>query len=230
MKEIINLKNIAKTYKGNNDVPSQNVLTGVDLILEAGDTAAIIGPSGSGKTTLLNIIGALDKPTSGIVEFDNVNINTYSEKEMSLLRNRSIGFVFQQHHLLPQCTALENVLLPTLVNTNRKQRNEAAQRAKELLARVGMADKENKRPAQLSGGECQRVAVVRALINNPKLLLADEPTGSLDRETAFELYKLLSNLNSEYNETLIVLTHSQELANEMKFKFKLNNGKLNQLL
>jgi lipoprotein-releasing system ATP-binding protein len=204
---MLSLKNISKRYDTN--IP---VLTRIDLALTAGESVAIAGPSGCGKSTLLNIIGTLERPDSGTLEFNGKNLLTLNEKETAEFRNRRVGFVFQLHHLLPQCSILENVLVPTLVN---KDAGDAHARALHLLDRVGLSARLNHRPGQLSGGEHQRAAVVRALINRPQLLLADEPTGSLSRDGADDLVRLLLELNREENLTLIMVTHSMPLAEKM---------------
>lgn len=205
------------------DIP---VLRDISLSLNPGTALAIIGPSGSGKSTLLNIMGTLDKPTAGAVLIDGQDVATLNDHALAGLRNRKIGFVFQQHHLLPQCTVLENTLIPALLHNNRAN---AVPRAHQLLHRVGLAHRLQHRPGQLSGGERQRVAVVRALINQPAILLADEPTGSLDREAATNLATLLTELNREENITLILVTHSLELAGRMPQIAELRNGTLSEI-
>ena len=212
---ILELINVAKSYDFPNEADSPSVLKDVTLQVTAGESVSIIGPSGSGKSTLLNIIGTLDFPTAGRVLLDGKDLSEFNYKELATIRNREIGFVFQLHHLLPQCTVLENVLVPTLVNANRSSRKETEARARRLLESVELGPRLSHRPGQLSGGERQRVAVVRALINNPKLLLADEPTGSLDRAAADNLAQLLIELNREEGVTLIVVTHSIGLAARM---------------
>ena len=223
---LLELKNIGKTF----EIPSQKealtVLRDINLQVNPGDTIGIIGPSGSGKSTLLNIMGALDKPTSGTVRFAGEKYDALNEQELAEMRNRDIGFIFQLHHLLPQCTVLENVLIPTIPHKKPDKEN-VADRAKILLKRVGLDKHLDYFPAQLSGGERQRVAVVRALINKPKLLLADEPTGSLDQKSSNELGQLLSELNREQDVTLIVVTHSNSLAARMAKVYKLETGTLN---
>jgi ABC-type lipoprotein export system ATPase subunit len=199
------------------------VLKGVDLRLEPGEAVAVVGPSGCGKSTLLNIMGALDLPTSGSVTFKGQDLLQLEPAGAARFRNREIGFVFQLHHLLPQCTVFENVLVPTLVNQTQQ---EAAERARHLLERVGLADRVDYRPGQLSGGERQRVAVVRALINRPSLLLADEPTGSRNEEGADNLTALLLELNHEEGMTLVVVTHSPRVAERMERVFELRDGVL----
>ncbi len=200
-----------------------DVLAGLDLQIAPGETLAIVGPSGCGKSTLLNMLGALDVPTAGQVRIDGQDLAGLNEKQRARLRREKIGFVFQQHHLLPQCSVWENVLIPALPTG----RTDAAhERANHLLGRVGLGEKHAARPGELSGGQRQRVAVVRALINQPVLLLADEPTGSLDRQTADALVELLGELNREEKVTLLVVTHAGHLAAHMNRKLELRDGKL----
>ena len=199
------------------------VLHDINLQLAASEPVAIIGPSGSGKSTLLNLMGALDLPTAGSVRLDGHDLGGLSEKELATIRNRQIGFIFQLHHLLPQCTVLENVLIPTL--TGRVTDDDCA-RAERLLERVGLSHRLGHRPGQLSGGECHRVAVVRAMINRPKLLLADEPTGSLDHAAATNLGQLLLELNKEEGVALVLVTHSLELARRLPRAMELRDGTL----
>lgn len=200
------------------------ILKGVNLQMGRGDALAITGPSGSGKSTLLYIIGALDSPTSGRVELNGQQAVDLSEVEQARFRNTQVGFIFQDHHLLPQCSVLENVLIPTLAGKGADAA--AEERARQLLKRVGLADRLTHRPAQLSGGERQRVAVCRSLINEPVLLLADEPTGNLDRATATSVGSLLLDLNQEQNTLLVCVTHSLELANRFPRHYELEDGKL----
>ena len=188
----------------------------------------MVGPSGSGKSTLLNVIGALDRPTSGSVRLEGRALSGLSDDELADLRARRVGFVFQLHHLLPQCTLLENVLAPTLVAPP-ADRSAAPDRARALLARVGLASRLSHRPGQLSGGERQRAAVVRALINRPALLLADEPTGSLDHHGAEDLADLLVELNAEQQTALLLVTHSAPLAARMARTYQLRDGGLTPL-
>ncbi len=202
------------------------VIAGITLAVRAGASLAIVGPSGSGKSTLLNLIGGLDSPSSGRVMVAGRELNRLSEEELALYRNTEVGFMFQLHHLLPQCTVLENVLLPTLAQRRKKACDEYTARASMLLGRVGLAAHTDSFPGRLSGGERQRVAVVRALINQPKIILADEPTGALDQATARELAELLLELNHEQGVTLITATHSLELAARMQCVYALRNGKL----
>lgn len=200
------------------------VLRGVSLALSLGENLAIVGPSGSGKSTLLHVIGTLDAPTSGSITLDGQDPFALGEPELAHFRNRQIGFVFQDHHLLPQLPVLENVLVPTLAEG--KATPAAVTRARELLAAVGLADRLDHRPAELSGGERQRVGIARALMQRPKLLLADEPTGNLDRTNARAIGQLLLELQAQENTMLIVVTHSQELAASMSRRVELDNGLL----
>ena len=204
---------------------STTVLDGVNLAVLDGESIAIVGPSGSGKTTLLNVLGTLEAPTSGRVSFEGEDLASKNARELAHLRNIDIGLVFQAHHLLPQCSALENVLLPTLAGAD-VDRRAVEERARGLLERVGLGHRAAHRPAQLSGGECQRVAVVRALIMRPRLLLADEPTGSLDARAAEELGDLLAELNTEESVALVTVTHSDRLAGRMGRTLRLEGGKL----
>src|SRR3954468_7224614 len=202
------------------------ILSNLDLAVQAGESLAIIGPSGSGKSTLLNLIGSLDRPTTGKVLLDGQDLTGLDDKQLAEVRNRRIGFIFQGHHLLPQCSVLENVLVPTLADASDNDDEAALERAKSLLKRVGLGERLNHRPAQLSGGERQRTAVVRALINQPKLLLADEPTGALDQTSAANLADLLVELNREQKVALIVVTHLPALAARMSRALELRNGRL----
>jgi len=218
---VLELTDVTKRYeKVGPDGPA--VLDGVSLRVAAGESLAVTGPSGSGKSTLLNIIGTLDRPTSGRVVLGGRNLADLDERALAALRAREIGFVFQLHHLLPQCTVMENVLIPTLAAGG----EDVAARAMSLLDRVGLADRAGDLPGRLSGGERQRVAVVRALANAPKLLLADEPTGALDRASAEGLGDLLCELNREQGVTLIVVTHAESLAGRMSRALDLRDGSL----
>jgi ABC-type lipoprotein export system ATPase subunit len=220
------LRDVAKSYPSVLDGPAVTVLNGIDLEILEGESAAIIGPSGSGKSTLLNIIGTLDQPTRGQVLLEGQDLAQLDQRQLAAIRNRRIGFIFQAHHLLPQCTVLENVLVPTLVCQDQALRQSAPERARRLLDRVGLGPRLHHRPGQLSGGERQRAAVVRGLINQPRLLLADEPTGALDRVSAEELARLLVELNREERVTLLVATHARELAGQMARRFELRDGRL----
>ncbi|MFM1767529.1 MAG: hypothetical protein RJA22_58 [Verrucomicrobiota bacterium] len=222
------LDNVSKDYAAATGAVPVRVLNGVTLEILAGQSVAIIGPSGSGKSTLLNLLGTLDQPTSGRVWLDGQDLGGLDEVQLAAVRNRQIGFVFQSHHLLPQCTVLENVLVPTLAEPGLPGRESAPARAEQLLRRVGLGDRLHHRPAQLSGGERQRVAVVRALINRPKLLLADEPTGALDRASAQALGQLLVELNREEGVTLVVVTHALDLARQMQRVLELSEGRLQE--
>jgi lipoprotein-releasing system ATP-binding protein len=220
------------------------VLRGIDLEVAAGESLAITGPSGSGKSTLLNLIGTLDRADAGTLTLDGEDLRRLDEAQLADVRNRQIGFVFQSHHLLPHCTVLENVLVPTLAagrdafhripdsdgkkgtQWNASLPSEPEARARKLLDRVGLGERFTHRPGQLSGGERQRVAVVRALINQPKLLLADEPTGALDRASADGLARLLVELNKEQGVTLIVVTHALDLAKQMGRVVEIRDGSL----
>lgn len=200
------------------------VLCALSMEVARGESVAVVGPSGCGKSTLLNLIGTLDQPTSGSITFDGRDLGELDDTELAALRNREMGFIFQSHHLLPQCTVMENVLVPTLAQGSATATDE--DRARRLLQRVGLGERLAHRPGQLSGGERQRAAVVRALINEPQLLLADEPTGALDEATADKLGQLLVELNTEENLTLITVTHSPDLAARMARTVKLAEGQI----
>jgi lipoprotein-releasing system ATP-binding protein len=201
------------------------VLRGVSLALEAGTAAAITGPSGSGKSTLLHVLGTLDRPTSGTVKLDGTDPFALGERDLAAFRNAKVGFVFQDHHLLPQCSVLENVLIPTLVSAATKPADTEAY-ARDLLARVGLGARLDHRPAELSGGERQRVAVARALVLKPALLLADEPTGNLDRTNAQSVGELLLKLHEQERNVLVVVTHSADLSKMFPRRLEMNDGTL----
>ena len=222
---LLQLQNISKGYGQIGARSFRPVLNELNLEIRKGEKIAIIGPSGSGKTTLLNLIGALDLPDSGEVIFDGKNITGYSKKELAIFRNQHLGFIFQLHHLMPQLTLWENVLLPLLPQGNKisKQQKEWAEH---LIQKVGIWEQRNQKPSEMSGGECQRTAVVRALINKPELILADEPTGALDEDNATALSELLIQLSNDENVTLVTVTHSTELAQQMDKRLVLKNGKL----
>jgi len=226
---LLELEHIEKRYATPDGKNSLIILRDISIKIADGESIAILGPSGSGKSTLLNIMGALDRPTAGKIRLAGQDLSKLTNQELAKVRNQQIGFIFQLHHLLPQCTALENVLIPTIPHEKYKNAPESINRAKELLKRVGLTDRMDYRPGQLSGGECQRTAVVRALINNPKLILADEPTGSLDQLTALSLGKLLHELNQEQKVAIITVTHSTALANLMNRRFQLSNGSLSEI-
>jgi lipoprotein-releasing system ATP-binding protein len=215
----LQLTDVSKTF-GEGDL-AVDVLKPCSLSIEAGETVAVVGPSGSGKSTLLNLIGTLDLPSSGSIRLEGKELGSLNANALAALRNEAIGFIFQDHSLLPQCSALENVLLPTLA-TGTAEAHRA--RAEELLQKVGLAERAHQRPGQLSGGECQRVAVVRALINSPKLLLCDEPTGALDRANADQLVQLLLDLNAETGATLILVTHDPSVAERMQRTLTIADG------
>ena len=222
---LVQLEHVTKAYEAPDGGLAPPVLDDVSLAIAAGDALAIVGPSGSGKSTLLNIIGTLDRPTSGRVLVGGRDLSALGDEQLAVVRNREIGFVFQMHHLLPQCTALENVLVPAMAS-GKGVAPATEDRARGLLERVGLADRMDYRPGHLSGGERQRVAVARALINSPPLLLADEPTGSLDREASANLVDLLATLNREDGITLIVVTHAAALAARMAHAMELRDGRL----
>lgn len=222
---LLQLQNITKGYGIPGMSGYRQVLKALDLTVEKGDKIAIVGPSGSGKTTLLNLIGALDNPEQGQIIFNGTNITAYSGNELARFRNRNLGFIFQLHHLMPQLTLLENVLLPFLAGGN-KISSEQMEWAEFLIQKLGIWEQRGQIPAQLSGGECQRTAVVRALVNKPQLILADEPTGALDEENAEILADLLVNIQEEQEVTMMVVTHDAMLASRMDKKYNLKSGKL----
>jgi lipoprotein-releasing system ATP-binding protein len=201
------------------------VLKDVNLSLESGDAAAIMGPSGTGKSTLLYILGALEPPSRGTVVLGDRNIFSMNPAELARFRGSGIGFVFQDHCLLPQCSVLENVLLPTLVAPSEKH----VTRARELINAVGLSHRSDHRPGQLSGGEKQRVAIARALIRNPRLVVCDEPTGNLDENTASSVASVLLELHRQQNNILLVVTHSSRLATEFPFRYELSGGRLSRI-
>jgi lipoprotein-releasing system ATP-binding protein len=201
---MITCKNITKSFG------ELEVLKGINLSISQGEIVSIIGPSGAGKTTLLQIAGSLDKPDSGEILYENININTLKDKELAAFRNKNIGFVFQFHQLLPEFTALENVMIPALIG-NQKQ-SEAEKRAREILDFLKLSDRIDHKPAALSGGEKQRVAVARALVNHPAVIFADEPSGSLDSQNKEELHQLFFDLRKEFNQTFVIVTHDEQLA------------------
>jgi len=201
---MINAKNIHKNFG------ELEVLKGVNLQINKGEIVSIVGPSGAGKTTLLQILGSLDKPSSGEVFVDNINFSKLKEKELASFRNNHIGFIFQFHQLLPEFTALENVMIPALIG--KKDKRKTKEKAIEILNYLQLSDRMEHKPNELSGGEKQRVAVARALINNPALILADEPSGSLDSKNKDELHKLLFELRDKFGLTIVIVTHDKELA------------------
>jgi lipoprotein-releasing system ATP-binding protein len=215
---MIQLKNIKKSYG------ELNVLNDINLEINDGKVTVIVGPSGAGKSTLLHIIGTLDRADEGEVWFSEIGINNLNEKQLADFRNKHIGFVFQFHHLLPEFTAIENVAMPALIAG--KSKKEAETKALELLEILGVATRKDHKPSELSGGEQQRVAVARALINNPVVVLADEPSGNLDTENAKELHQLFFSLRDKLNQTFIIVTHNQDLADMSDFKISMKNGKI----
>lgn len=201
---MIQLEGITKSFG------SLQVLKGIDLIINKGEVVSIVGPSGAGKTTLLQIMGTLDKPDSGRIVLNGTEVNRLKEKELSAFRNKEIGFVFQFHQLLPEFTALENVMIPVLIQGI--SASEAKKNAREMLDFLGLAERASHKPAELSGGEKQRVAVARALINHPSVVLADEPSGSLDTQSKIELHRLFFDLRDKLGQTFVIVTHDEELA------------------
>ena len=220
--KIIELNNVNKIYK--TKVEEIHVLKDVNLSFGKGDFASIQGKSGSGKTTLLNILGLLDIPTNGELKIDGNVINYKNEKIKNAIRNEKIGFVFQFHYLLNEFTALENVMIPALINKKRDKK-EIREKAEELLGLVGLANRATHKPLELSGGEKQRVAIARSMINDPEIILADEPTGNLDTETSDVINGLFKKINKEKEQSIIIVTHSMELANLATYKYKIEKGR-----
>ena len=217
---MIKAKNIHKSFD------ALEVLKGVDIEIAKGEIVSIVGPSGAGKTTLLQILGTLDRPDAGDVEVNDVNFSRLNEKELAAFRNKHIGFIFQFHQLLPEFTALENVMIPALIA--RKDTKSVTARAKELIGYLGLSERMEHKPSELSGGEKQRVAVARALINNPSVLLADEPSGSLDSINRDELHKLLFDVREKFGLTLVIVTHDKELAALSDRVIEMKDGKMMQ--
>ena len=213
---MIEVRNIVKQYG------ELEVLRGVDLNIAQGEIVSIVGPSGAGKTTLLHIIGTLDTPQQGEVYYEGHNVLSLKDKELAHFRNRNIGFVFQVHQLLPEFTMVENVAIPALLGGD--NRHEAMERARRLLERMHLGDRLSHKPSQLSGGECQRVAVARALINSPKVILADEPSGSLDSQNKQELHQLFFDLRDELGQTFIIVTHDEGLASQADRTLHMRDG------
>jgi lipoprotein-releasing system ATP-binding protein len=222
---MIQLKDVYKEYASPETSEPMPVLAGIDLAIDAGESVAVVGPSGCGKSTLLNLIGALDTPTQGQVHLDGQDLSGLDDRALAQVRNQKVGFIFQMHHLLPQLTVLENVLVPTLAlkTLNKAQYTTLA---RSLLKQVGLQDVAAHLPSQLSGGQRQRVAVARALINQPKVLLADEPTGALDQATAEQISDLLVDIHKAQSVTLVMVTHAQSLAARMDRLYTLDKGRL----
>ena len=216
---MIQLEGITKSFG------SLQVLKGIDLTINKGEVVSIVGPSGAGKTTLLQIMGTLDKPDAGRIVLNKVEVNRLKDKELAAFRNKEIGFVFQFHQLLPEFTALENAMIPALINgtSGRNARKEA----EEMLAFLGLAERASHKPAELSGGEKQRVAVARALINHPSVILADEPSGSLDTQNKEELHRLFFELREKLGQTFVIVTHDETLASQTDRTIHLIDGRIN---
>ena len=225
--KIIELKNVNKIYK--TKAEEIHILKNINLSFSKGNFVSIQGKSGSGKTTLLNILGLLDVPTNGDMFIDEKKINYKNEKIKNRIRNEKIGFVFQFHYLLNEFTALENVMMPAFINKNFNKK-ELKDRAMELLEMVGLGERVKHKPLELSGGEKQRVAIARAMINNPEIILADEPTGNLDTETSLVINNLFKKINEEKKQSIIIVTHSLELANMAEYKYKIEKGEFNKVL
>lgn len=223
---ILQAKKISKSYFEGTEDRRLVVLNDLDFGIEKGKIISITGTSGSGKSTLLHILGTLDKPDKGEIFFNGINIVEFSEKKLSKFRNQNIGFVFQFHHLLPEFTALENVAMPRLING--EAYFESMKTAENLLSEMNLLERKNHYPNQLSGGEQQRVAVARALINNPEIILADEPTGNLDKNHSEQLIQILWQLNERFETSLLIVTHNENLAKKAEIVYELENGNLTQ--
>lgn len=219
---ILEAQQIEKHYQSGPEI--LKVLKGISLSIQAGEILVIMGPSGVGKSTLLHILGTLDKPTFGKIKIDRQEVSKLKEQDLSQFRNNNIGFVFQFHYLLPEFTALENVLIPAMIKSKEWKRD--LEWAKELLGEVGLSNRQQHRPSQLSGGELQRVAVARALVNKPKLILADEPTGNLDSQNSQSLFELILKLNQKYNQTFVIVTHNEMFASQSHRVIHLLDGKI----
>lgn len=217
---MIQLEGITKSFG------SLHVLKGIDLTINKGEVVSIVGPSGAGKTTLLQIMGTLDKPDSGRIVLNGTEVNRLKEKELSAFRNKEIGFVFQFHQLLPEFTALENVMIPALIQG--VSASEAKKKAREMLDFLGLSERASHKPAELSGGEKQRVAVARALINHPAVVLADEPSGSLDTQNKIELHRLFFDLRDKLGQTFVIVTHDEELAAQTDRTIHMIDGMINK--
>jgi len=225
--KVIELKNVNKIYK--TKAEEIHILKNVNLSFSKGNFVSIQGKSGSGKTTLLNILGLLDVPTNGDMLIDDKIINYKDEKIKNKIRNEKMGFVFQFHYLLNEFTALENVMMPALIN-KKFNKKEVREKAMELLELVGLSERVKHKPLELSGGEKQRVAIARSMINDPEIILADEPTGNLDTETSLVINNLFKKINEEKKQSIIIVTHSLELANLAEYKYKIEKGEFNKVL
>ncbi len=219
---IISIRDLCKTYRSGAE--GVDVLKGINLTVEKGETLAVVGASGVGKSTFLNILGALDRPTSGEVLYGGEAVFNYDNGKLARFRNRSIGFVFQSHHLLPEFTAVENVMLPALISG--MGQNAARSRAEELLREVGLGQRLSHKPGELSGGEAQRTAIVRALMQTPDVVLADEPTGNLDTRTGEEVFEVLLELNRSRSTTMLIVTHNEKIASRLSRRLKMVDGTL----
>lgn len=219
------LENIEKYYKGNID--KLHILRNLNLSVNKGEFISILGRSGSGKSTLLNIMGLLDRVDAGKIYIDNREVENLKEKDLNQIKNTFLGFIFQFHYLLPEFTALENVMIPALINKNMNKKD-TEKKAKDILEAVELKDRITHKPNQLSGGEKQRVAIARAMINSPKIILADEPTGNLDEETSENIFKIFKTINKNFRQTIIVVTHSKDLANTTEKRYYLKKGILEQ--
>jgi len=222
MSDFVEVRQLHKSFRMGGE--ELRILKGVTLTVRRGEFLAIVGPSGVGKSTLLHVVGGLDRPTAGGVYYDGVEISGLPEGKLAAFRNRTVGFVFQFHHLLPEFSALENAMMPALIGRHRRE--EAAEKARGLLQRVGLADRLNHRPGELSGGEQQRVAIARALLLSPRVLLADEPTGNLDAKTGDSIFDLLRELNREQGLTVILVTHNEWLAGQTDRILRIADGQL----
>jgi lipoprotein-releasing system ATP-binding protein len=229
MKDFIQIQNLTKEYSEGPDRKAVQVFSNLSLSVQRGKSLAIVGPSGSGKSTLLNLIGAIDRPTRGDILIDGKKISSFTEEESARFRNLRIGYIFQSHHLLPALTAVQNIMIPALAGHSNIKNQDLEDRANDLLKKVGLSHRANHLPGELSGGERQRVSVARALINQPQILLADEPTGALDQQNAKVLIDLLLLLNQDFETTLLVVTHSLELAKKMDLVWALKDGKLEEM-